>query len=95
MSNPCLNGGKCVDTDEEDILFTCNCASGYSGKTCAQIITSCSTTATTATMNCSNQNSYSCEKSNKCQNGGTCSTTTGQCICSFGYSGTYCEDCKH
>ena len=97
LSNPCLNGGQCVDTDEEDILYFCNCISGFGGKNCNEIITSCTTTTSTSTSgSCLNQTftSSSCSQSKKCQNGGTCNTTISQCVCGFGYSGNFCENCN-
>lgn len=30
-SHPCLNGGICVDEIQQ---FTCNCASGFTGRNC-------------------------------------------------------------
>lgn len=98
LSTPCLNSGQCVDTDEEDILYFCNCKSGYGGKNCNETITSCTTTTTTTTITSEavcNQTGNSCSKSSKCQNGGTCNTVTGQCTCNFGYSGMFCENCKY
>ena len=33
-SRPCQNGGACTKTS--GTTFTCECANGYSGKTCAK-----------------------------------------------------------
>ena len=36
--NPCLNGGTCIDGVND---FTCACANGFSGPTCATNIDDC------------------------------------------------------
>ena len=33
--NPCKNGATCVGSYEEDIIYTCNCLNGWSGKNCS------------------------------------------------------------
>lgn len=33
-SNPCLNGGSCSG----DVRFKCDCAEGYEGPTCEEVI---------------------------------------------------------
>lgn len=43
-SNPCSNGGTCINT--VDGLFVCNCANGFSGTTCSQTVTNYCTSKT-------------------------------------------------
>ena len=37
-SSPCLNGGSCVDGDNE---YACNCKQGFSGKDCQLSSSTC------------------------------------------------------
>jgi hypothetical protein len=86
-SEPCQNGGTCLDGFSS---FTCLCASGYSGLICETEINECASDpcqnggtcidgVNSFTCNClSNYFGSLCElfdacASNPCQNGGTCS----------------------
>lgn len=74
-SSPCENGGTC--TDESDGGFSCACAAGYSGPTCATNIDDCVTA----------------DGGGPCLNGGTCVDGVAKytCSCPAGYAGTNCE----
>ena len=64
-SNPCQNGGQCVDGVDG---FLCLCRLGYAGSTCTE---TCDDGAfgPDCSLECS------------CQNGGTCGALTGECYC--------------
>ena len=74
-SSPCLNGGTCAD--EGDGGFSCTCAAGYSGTTCATNIDDCITA----------------DGGSPCLNGGTCTdgVASYSCSCLAGFTGTNCE----
>jgi hypothetical protein len=81
-SNPCQNGGTCVDNV---LQYTCTCPAGYSG-------TSCETFA--ACVPTSNPTNDGSDGHFYCVNGGTINGVTGSCSCTScnpGFSGTSCQ----
>ena len=40
---PCLNGGTCSSANDEDLLYTCSCQTGCSGRNCTSCSIGCST----------------------------------------------------
>ena len=63
-SRPCLNGGTCVDKDDDD--FACSCRGGYTGLRCDIDINECEENPCLNDGNCiDGVNSFACN----CQDG--------------------------
>ncbi|KAG4066297.1 hypothetical protein HA402_000521 [Bradysia odoriphaga] len=73
-SNPCQNGGTCVDMYTD---FTCKCPSNWEGKTCANDVNECAMFAGTE-LGC--QNGASCVNS----------PGSYSCACTPGWQGIHC-----
>ncbi len=58
LTNPCMNGGQCVD---EDFTFSCNCAPGFEGTRCENDIDECASNPCQNGANCANEvDQYTC-----------------------------------
>eukprot|EP00057_Strongylocentrotus_purpuratus_P031399 XP_784490.3 PREDICTED: fibropellin-1 [Strongylocentrotus purpuratus] len=95
-TNPCMNGGVCVD---EVNSFTCNCAAGYTGDTCQTDIDNCTPNPCMNGGACTDGvNSYTCAcvagftgnmcetdindcSPNPCMNGGSCTDGVNTFTC--------------
>ncbi|XP_053397800.1 neurogenic locus notch homolog protein 1-like isoform X1 [Mercenaria mercenaria] len=96
-SNPCENGGTCVDALNS---YSCNCVAGYMDTNCETDINECAGNPCQNGGTCTDGiNSYTCAcvagfdgndcenninecSSNPCQNGGTCLDGTNAYLCS-------------
>ena len=105
-SNPCQNGGTCVDVIAS---YSCNCLLQYTGSHCEQRLWCapnpcqnggmCIEGNDTFLCNCSEQyTGNTCEQKkwcflHPCQNGGMCSEGphSSRCTCPPQYTGTHCE----
>ncbi len=63
-TNPCRFGSTCIASNDDDVIYTCSCANGCSGKNCD---TNC---------NCLAGGTFGCQNSGSCQSG-TCSCPSG------------------
>ncbi|XP_058975812.1 cubilin homolog [Musca domestica] len=74
-TEPCKNGGTCYDLYKG---YHCECAEGWTGKTCEQDVDECYLLAGTDLG---------------CQNNAVCQNTPGsyKCTCAKGFSGTHCR----
>jgi len=105
-SNPCLNGGTCVNSKRK---FSCICPPTHKGKIC-QEFDECHSSPCLNGGTCTDGiNSYTCActsrfygnqcqnrnecHSNPCQNGGTCADGVNSftCQCRSGYLGPLCQ----
>ncbi|KAK3103766.1 hypothetical protein FSP39_021728 [Pinctada imbricata] len=87
-SNPCRNGGSCIDGVNR---YTCNCLPGYTGNTCATNINECASNPCRNGGSCIDRvNGYVCNCSagfvgkrcaNKCADGRHGLNCQGQCNC--------------
>ena len=96
-NNPCLNGGICIDGEED---YTCNCLDDYKGKNCEIKINGCDSdpclnggictnTESSYICNCENTGfeGTNCEnninecENNPCLNGGTCTDGVNSFTC--------------
>ncbi|XP_053390840.1 fibropellin-1-like, partial [Mercenaria mercenaria] len=107
QSQPCLNGGVCVDTIGD---FKCNCSSGFVGNTCEIDVNECISQPCLNGGFCKDsidrflcqcrtgfdgdrcQNVFDPCSSNPCERG-TCfhHSTLFHCLCPSGYTGKKCE----
>jgi hypothetical protein len=104
QSQPCVNGGTCVDQING---FACVCAAGWSGGLCQTDINECSSQPCRNGGTCVDRiNGYNCTcaaglsgpqcqsgvfcLSQPCANGGTCTETSSghTCLCPRGFSGS-------
>ena len=110
ISQPCVNGGTCIN---EENSYRCNCVSGYEGLNCEQgshnlrnlnvIVCSClelwlqsrCTIADILLILVFLKEVKEC-LSAPCQNGATCVDEINGyvCHCASGYTGTYCQTGK-
>merc|ERR1712151_816466 len=79
-NKPCANGAKCIDQVGS---FKCECAQGWSGKTCTEDVDECKA------------NTFTCPDHSTCQNRNGDYT----CVCKAGYEGdakkcTEIDECK-
>lgn len=90
-SNPCLNGGTCIEIKDKskmrknDQPFACICAENFKGLNCNQKII--------LDKQLADKNELC--NSNSCLNGGTCfqlDSTDFKCKCMPNYNGTNCEN---
>ncbi|XP_034481448.1 cubilin homolog [Drosophila innubila] len=75
-SNPCKNGGTCLDAYK---AFQCNCPAGWQGVTCEDDVNECFDLASTDLAVCMNDA--------QCIN----TPGSYRCVCRKGYSGTHCR----
>uniref|UniRef100_A0A3Q2ZCT3 EGF-like domain-containing protein n=1 Tax=Hippocampus comes TaxID=109280 RepID=A0A3Q2ZCT3_HIPCM len=103
-SDPCLNGGSCVDNVGG---FACECRPGFQGGRCETEIDECASQPCWNGANCRDYvNSFVCEcravmlffflilsPCSSCLNNGTCidDINTFSCRCRPGFYGTFCE----
>lgn len=90
LSNPCLNGGTCVDGFH---IATCNCAgTGYGGAFCEVAGALVHNPAQPIICkNCSPHGSRHC--GTNASSGDCLCTARGACDCVTGYSGNLCNEC--
>jgi LysM repeat protein len=88
FDNPCLNQGSCFVISNS---YRCSCTSPFIGIKCEVVLTSLS--PATTTMPSTTSSYTTCPFQNPCRNSATCVlvNTTYMCICSTGFSGTFCE----
>jgi len=105
-SNPCLNGGTCVNGKRK---FTCICPRTHKGKTCQEFDEcysspclnggTCTDGINSYTCTCPSQfHGNQCQNRDEChsnpfQNGGTCvdGVNSFTCQCRSGYAGALCQ----
>uniref|UniRef100_A0AAY4E0N6 Notch receptor 2 n=1 Tax=Denticeps clupeoides TaxID=299321 RepID=A0AAY4E0N6_9TELE len=104
VSDPCLNGGTCVDKVGR---YSCECRSGFFGDRCEEEVDECASSPCRKGGQCQDfVNSYvctcqpgfeglNCERSapHSCLNNGTCveGLKTFTCHCRPGFTGPYCQ----
>ncbi|MBM4378309.1 MAG: calcium-binding EGF-like domain-containing protein [Deltaproteobacteria bacterium] len=102
--NPCLNGGTCTDGIN---AFTCTCAAGFSGATCATAVNPCFPNPCTFGGTCmASGNGYTCtlggaggcgvnNNNRQCKNYSTCvdvpASNGFMCQYQAGTTGSPCE----
>ena len=102
MTEPCLNGGDCVNTDGG---YICNCTDSYIGTDCETgkyLLASDSLPLPKPLVNdmtillCSTELVCSYHHQSTCGDRGTCEAGRYMyaCTCDTGYTGTECADCK-
>jgi hypothetical protein len=85
----CLNGGDCI---QGDVSFTCKCAPGYSGATCATNIDDCAGSPCQNGGTCSDGiNSYTCDCAAGFE-GDNCEVNVDDCAVDSCNNGGVCED---
>ncbi|MGH0139112.1 UNVERIFIED_CONTAM: hypothetical protein FKN15_030455 [Acipenser sinensis] len=107
LSDPCSNGGSCVETS---FGYECQCAPGWSGPSCMTNIDDCAYNPCNHGGTCQDMlNGFKCvcppqwtgktclidinDCHGQCQNGGTCMDLVHgyRCVCAPGYAGELCE----
>ncbi|MGH0129162.1 UNVERIFIED_CONTAM: hypothetical protein FKN15_038850 [Acipenser sinensis] len=107
LSDPCSNGGSCVETS---FGYECQCTPGWSGPSCMTNANECDGNPCVNANSCRNLiggyfcecmpgwNGQNCDTNinechGQCQNGGTCRDLVNgyHCVCPPGYAGELCE----
>jgi hypothetical protein len=88
-TNPCQNNGICYISSGLPHR-NCSCVSGFTGESCELDFNECESSPCMLGATCVNgMDNYTCDCG--CQNGATCITFFGLCLCPSGFLGTYCE----